>query len=217
MRTLLSKLQSAARELDRHSPTPRMYPWMMSKHERRLFDEMIRPARHYLEFGTGGSTLRALTVSDAQIYAVESSPEWLDTMRRYKAFRLAEHQRLHVALVDIGPVGAFGYPLHVHEAEHFGDYSRNVFNAVDPRLVDCVLVDGRFRVACTLQTILACHANRYVRILIHDFWNRPQYHGVLNFLDVQQRVDTLGVFSIKNGIDLSAVQAMYESYRTQPD
>ncbi len=55
----------------------------MSNDEIVIFDEVIKESRHYLEFGLGGSSFRAIQKSKAKIYTVESSHEWLNYMRQY--------------------------------------------------------------------------------------------------------------------------------------
>ncbi|WP_232473249.1 hypothetical protein [Brachyspira sp. SAP_772] len=60
--------------------------------------------------------------------------------------------------------------------------------------IDTILVDGRFRVACVLNSIFYC---RNAVIIIHDFFNREYYNVLLNYLDIVEKADTLGVFKIK--------------------
>lgn len=208
---------SMLRTLDRFSPCPLLYPFIMSENEKTTFDEAIKKSRHFLEFGMGGSTIRALQKSTAIIHTVESSPEWIEYMRKYLFLRFYEDRRLHVYPVYIGPVGDWGYPVSGDHRELFERYSSSVYQFVDSNLIDLILVDGRFRVACTLKAILSCHENSSVRILIHDFWNRPKYHIVLKYLDVMIQVDTIGLFSIKDNVDLNSVESDYEAYKCTPE
>jgi hypothetical protein len=39
---------------------------------------------------------------------------------------------------------------------------------------------------------------------------------VLKYLDVVDKIDTMGCFSIKNNVDLTAVAADYEAYKAVP-
>lgn len=203
--------------LDPLSPYPRYYPFRMSENEKAIFDEAIKESRHYLEFGLGGSTLRAIQKSKAMIYTVESSAEWIEYMRKYVVFRFFQNKRLYIFPVNIGPLGDWGYPQSEEFRESFEKYSSDVFQSIDSTLIDLSLVDGRFRVACTLKIVLACHENSRIRIIIHDFWNRPHYHIVLKYLDTISRADTMGVFSIKKNVDLKAVEADYEAYKFNPE
>jgi len=62
---------------------------------------------------------------------------------------------------------------------------------------------------------LECSANLNLKILIHDF-HREKYHVVLKYLDVIELVETLGVFKIKNNIDLNSIEQEYELYKFDP-
>lgn len=211
------RLKNIIRCIDRTSPYPLFYPFVMSRDEKSFFDETVRNSSHYLEFGLGGSTLRAIQKSKAKIYTVESSSEWINQMRKYLILRYAEHKRLHIFPVDIGPTRDWGYPEPDNDKNLFEAYSSSIFESIDPENIDLALVDGRFRVACTLKIILSCHGNKQLRILIHDFWNRPQYHVVLRYLDVVERVDSMGKFMIKNDVDIRSIQNDYEAYKFNPE
>lgn len=204
-------------KLDKHSPHPIFYAFIMSRREKSVFDEAIRNSKHYLEFGMGGSTLRAIEKSKATIYTVESSLEWINYMRGYVLIKRAEDKRLHIFPVDIGPVRAWGYPCTDTFKGKFEEYSSNVFGLIDKNLLDLVLVDGRFRVACSLKIVLECHGNPKISIMIHDFWERSHYHVLLKYLEVINRVDSLGVFLIKNDVDLRSVEKDYENYKSIPE
>ncbi|WP_286931853.1 hypothetical protein [Leclercia sp. UBA5958] len=56
-----------------------------------------------------------------------------------------------VDYVDIGPNKAWGYPIDDTHQEKFTDYSKTILQ--HDRAFDLILVDGRFRVACTLNAI----------------------------------------------------------------
>ncbi len=214
--TLKAKIKNIIRRLDMLSPYPFFYPFVMSRDEKMAFDEAVSKSKNYLEFGLGGSTLRALQKSKAKIYTVESSPEWIHQMQKYFILRHSENRRLSIFLVNIGPTGDWGYPEPDNDPSLFEAYSSSVFQSMDAKSIDLALVDGRFRVACILKIILSCHNNQKLNILVHDFWNRQQYHVVLKYLDVLKKVDTLGVFSIKNDVDMESVQKDYEAYKLNP-
>lgn len=201
--------------LDKYSQHPIYYPWVMSKNEKSLFDKFISSSRYYLEFGSGGSTIRALQKSTAIIYSVDSNQEWIDSMEEYLVVRLHMKCRLTFFLIDIGNTKEWGTPVDDTSKHLFPKYSADVFELVDYKKIDTVFVDGRFRVACVLQTVLNVytpHINNVV-ILIHDFWNREGYHVVLKYLEVVDKADTLGVFKVKNNLDIDEVKNDYNKYK----
>jgi hypothetical protein len=209
-----SKVKQVVCSLDKFSPYPVFYQFIMSKAEISIFDEAIKNSQHYLEFGLGGSTIRAIQRSKAKIYTVESSFGWLAYMRRYMIVRFFEGKCLHIHSVNIGPTRDWGFPD--NDNDIFEAYSSSIFHVIDPELVDLALVDGRFRVACTLKIIMSCCENSNLKILIHDFWNREQYHILLKYLDTVQKVDTIGLFSIKKSIDMKQVEKDYGAYKFDP-
>lgn len=214
---LKATAKTLLRKLDRFSPYPLFCPCFMSDKEKALFYKALKESRHYLEFGSGGSTVRAIQNSKVMIYTVDSSPECISSLRKYFLVRFFEKKRLHIYPVNIGPVYGWGFPESKNFEKFFENYSAGIFQAIDSRLIDVALVDGRFRVACTLKTVLHCHDNSNMKILIHDFWNRPHYHIVLKYLHTVNRADTLGVFSVKKNIDLKSVEHDYAAFKLIPE
>ena len=179
----------------------------MSEKERSLFRRVLNSAGSYFEFGSGGSTVWAIQ-KGLVVKGVESDKIWVDTLRR----NLGEKCQLE--FVDIGPTGEWGYPTSNRFEKSFENYSHAILN--NNESFDLVLVDGRFRVACTLATILhilkSSETPSNNRIFIHDFWDRSIYHVVLEFLEVIERVDTAGVFKVKSGISEKDVRIVYRRY-----
>ncbi|WP_022852612.1 hypothetical protein [Thermodesulfatator atlanticus] len=210
------QLSRIIKKIDQELPYPLFYPFLMKRKEKLLFDKLIKASKHYLEFGLGGSTLRALAKSRSIIYTVESSMEWIEYMRKYRIVKKFENERLFIYYVNIGPTKEMGFPVSDAYKNVFEKYSSNIFHFINPQKIDLVLIDGRFRVACALKTILKCYGNENIKILIHDFWNRNQYHIVLKYLEVLDKVEKLGLFSIKRNIDLNLVKKDYETYKTDP-
>jgi len=211
------KLKEMLIKLDKYSPVPFLFPFVMTNSEKALFDKTIKHSRVYLEFGMGGSTFRTLQKSKAKIYSIDSSTDWINFMHGYWIIKTQERKRLKLFYVNIGMTKEWGIPSGNDSRELFPNYSQNIFNLVDKKTVDTVLIDGRFRVACTLKTILECSENDNLHILIHDFWNRDKYHIVLKYLTELERVDTLGLFSIKENVDLNSVLLDYELFKYNHD
>ncbi len=179
----------------------------MSPSEKKLFKSCLKNATNYFEFGSGGSTVWAAQ-EDLTVYGVESDNDWVRALKE----NLGEN--CQVEAVDIGPTKEWGFPASLDHSENFPRYSQAVFDHQNP--FDFILVDGRFRVACTLSAIQ--HILTYsstpkdARIFIHDFWNRKQYHEVLDFLDIVDKEETAGVFKIKENIDPKKVEALWDTY-----
>lgn len=69
-----------------------------------------------------------------------------------------------------------------------------------------------------IQHILEHHQDaESARIYIHDFWYRPHYHFVLNFLEVKEKVKSAGVFTLKEDINVVKLEADWEKYSKVPE
>ena len=180
----------------------------MSLVERSTFEKYLKKTKSYFEFGSGGSTKLAIR-HGVEVYGVESDKFWVETLRK-EAGNLCK-----VDYVDIGPTKDWGYPIDETEKDKFPHYSEAILRFENG--FDLILIDGRFRVACTLNAIK--HTLKYQKnirktfILIHDFWNRPSYHDVLRFLDVVERSESLGVFKLKKNIDLKKLAEKIEEHK----
>ena len=187
----------------------------MTSGELALLRSCLDSAVSYLEFGAGASTIHASSVPTIErIDSVESSGEYVDEhllpnaaiSAALSAGRLAFH------VIDIGETSKWGYPIDASKKHLWPNYSLGVFSR--PSTHDLVLVDGRFRVACTLSSILSTPDD--CRILLHDFWDRPQYHIVSKYLETMDRIDTMGLFRKKPGVDPRKLRSLLERYQYLP-
>lgn len=181
----------------------------MRPNEIALLSAHLKRAHRVLEFGAGGSTTLALKLGVAQIVSVESDASWIERIHADgAASRAIEDGRLTLLHADIGPIGRMGGPSKDGPRQKWPDYARTPWPYVDAERLDLVLIDGRFRVACALETAL--RTPRETHILIHDFWNRPAYHGVLPFFEEVECCDTMGVFRTRRDLDREAAAALME-------
>jgi hypothetical protein len=118
-----------------------------------------------------------------------------------------------VFLPDLGPVRDWGIPTDKSYRSRWPTYSREVFKEQIP--FDLVFVDGRFRVACALAALL--ELKNPFRVLIHDFPNRPQYHILLPFFEVENQVGRLVVLLPKPGFNRSEAEKLYQKYAVLPE
>jgi hypothetical protein len=147
----------------------------MSPEERALFVAFLTNSDAYAEFGSGGSTFVASELVHRRIVSLESDRAWLDRVSAICAERphLVQPQLVHV---DVGPTGAWGYPTDPMTRDLWPDYADRLWAVEAVAQSDTFLIDGRFRVACFLETALRCRADAV--ILFHDFGSRSHYHIV---------------------------------------
>jgi hypothetical protein len=183
--------------------------------ETALLGSLLKRAHHSLEFGAGGSTTLALKLGVGRIVSVESDASWIARIHGdWAASRAIEDGRLTLLHADIGPIGRMGGPGKDAPRQKWPSYARTPWPHIDAAKLDLVLIDGRFRVACALEAALRCAD--HTAIVIHDFWNRPAYHGLLPFFDALERCQTMGVFRIRRNFDRNAAAALLEEAAYRP-
>lgn len=192
---------------------PKTYPFIMHEDEKELLKKYVQNATSYLEFGLGGSTIFSLINSDANIISIDTNKDWISFMKSYKFIKNNLDKRLSIYYIDIGPTKGWGYPVDESKNENFHKFSSEIFKLTDPSIYDLILVDGRFKVACTLQSILNCQNNKNLKILIHDYSFRDEYQIVEKYLNRDESINSLYVFSIKEQIDKDDLVKDYELFK----
>ena len=122
----------------------------------------------------------------------------------------------HPLHADIGPIISFGRPEAQTPDVCWLNYHQYCWSKFSERDFDFILIDGRFRVACTCQSLLRCNKPG-VLFAIHDFWNRPEYHILLKFFDVIDRADSLGIFKAKQKIDWQELNLVLQDHQFDYD
>lgn len=156
------------------------------------FDECMKRTRCYLEYGCGGSTLYAANAKVQTIISVDTDQAWVNAV---KAALTSTQTQLIIEYCDVGEVAEWGTPKNRNKAENFWRYIvlpwQNCRNTqLHP---DMVLIDGRFRVAAFLYSLLSARVG--TPILFDDYFDRPHYHIVESFSDVQERHGRMAAFS----------------------
>lgn len=197
---------------DQKLSNPSLFPIRLSDNEINFLLRNLNEKKgggkginNYLEFGSGGSTFLSIMNTNANVYSVESDLNWINYLRKWKIINENENKRLFFNYIDIGNVGEWGIPLEKDKEFLYENYSKYIFNI--KKDFDLVFIDGRFRIACVLQVLLNCQNN--TKIIIHDFNDRPNYHSILNFLDIIDTADTMALFKIKNNNDINKIEDLY--------
>ena len=135
-----------------------------------LLQAVLRCSTRYLEFGIGGSTFLATQLVKGSILAIESDLAWIENTRA-ACEKLGRPVGLTFNHADIGQTRDLGYPAQypsqMRNDPRWARYHDQVWSIPDASRSDSVLVDGRFRVACALQTLLHC-GDRTI-IMVHDY------------------------------------------------
>ena len=172
----------------------------------RLFRQELAACRVYGEYGCGSSTIWVAHHSNARILAVDSSPAWIAKVREATA---DQAERITIEAIDLGVLGDWGYPTTYRHRHRFGDYVHSPWRH-GPVKPDLVLIDGRFRVACFLHSLLAADAG--TPILFDDYTNRPHYHLVEEFCPIAQSEGRQALFRVPAELDREVIGRELEGF-----
>jgi hypothetical protein len=182
------------------------------------FRRELERTSNYLEFGSGGSTLLAHRMVKT-VVSVESDGHFLAEVRR----RLDGNPGAAATLIhaNIGLTEEWGKPVFTRltpkRVQRWQRYPQAPWAhyrrmGLEP---DLILVDGRFRVACVLESLLHLSTPHSCRILCDDYAGRPHYHVVERFATVTL-VGRMAVLRAKQPLDRAECHRLAEQYRTDP-
>jgi hypothetical protein len=168
---------------------------------KREFLRRLGLAHGYLEFGSGGSTLAAAKAGVRAI-SVEGDPVYARVVQR----TLGDTPNLEIIHVDIGLTREWSRPVVTWRSKErlrkWRAYIEVPFARLAGWFPDFVLVDGRFRKACVLQTARQAMLLQHpVTIMVDDYFDtgRQHYHEVEQWVGHPQRFGRAAVFELAGG------------------
>lgn len=181
----------------------------MTQEELNLLMNTVKGAESIYEFGCGGSTTVFCQMAIPNVYSVDSSLEWLVKVQK-SATAIGSPTTLILNYVDINANDKdFGMPK--DDSKKFNWYSYpTTFNNVS-KTPDVVFVDGRFRVACALESW--SNMSEYSKLIVHDYTKRPEYHIIEKYFTKEESAHTLCVFAKRNDVDTDELHKDIEIYK----
>jgi len=176
-----------------------------NENERIFLLEQLSNSKNYLEFGSGASTLMALTNPNLSIVSIDSSQEYIDFLGQKIEVLQLPISKVRFYVADIGPTGDWGRPLDDSAIAKFHNYALSAFEFLESIQFspDLILIDGRFRVATFLNTFLNCPG---AIVLFEDYYNRPEYFVVEALLMPADRCGRIALFQIP--VELEKLQTL---------
>lgn len=171
-------------------------PWF-DEESNAAFSRIIKDARVYLEYGCGGSTVAAAQHADL-VVSVESDPVYARTVKAVVG------DQVQFIVPNIGWTREFGFPVNANPTsrrlERWKQYPRLPWEIFRSRslLPDLVLIDGRFRAACCLESL--AHLTPLSVVLFDDYQSRD-YRVVERFADVVAMHGRMAELRRKSAID----------------
>lgn len=159
-----------------------------------MFKRHVADVKTYGEYGAGLSTKWILRETDAIAHSVDTDQKWVTSVQ----LECDNTKRLNARYCDVGQVQDWGWPADYAKRDNFQTYTRAWWtDGVSP---DLVLVDGRFRVCCFLTSLK--HAEPGTKIIFDDYFNRPQYHLVEEYLKPVEKCNRQALFVKPSDTDL---------------
>ena len=147
-----------------------------------LFKSLAKKASIYAEYGCGHSTFWVSNNTQIKIISVDSSKIWIEKIKGI----VKDQQEIIFQWIDCGELGEWGRPKTYEKRENFQNYINAIWQYPSFK-PDLILIDGRFRVACFLASLL--NSNPGTKIIFDDYFDRPYYHVVEEFI---QPIDKCG-------------------------
>ena len=179
---------------------------LTSKKAAKEIKKRIRFAKNYLEYGSGGSTLYASKYCK-KVLSVESDFDFKKTIENKL------NKNCKIIYSDIGETIKFGVPKSNDINTFLNPNGLNY--ALSPwklkNIPDLVLIDGRYRVISLLISLLK-NKNSKCIYLFDDYFLRPYYWVVEDYIKVLKKIDNLAVFKIKNNINKTDIRKVIKIY-----
>jgi hypothetical protein len=182
------------------------------------FQCRLSAAHGYVEYGSGGSTLLA-AAQGLPFVSIESDAAFADAVRR-SIMALTDSQEIarRVRHINIGMTHEWGEPVFTGPSKRRYQLWRRYCWApwVEPPVgePDLVFVDGRFRVACTVATLLALGSDREYEILVDDYSDRPHYRVLAEIAQIRQIVDRMAILTYRHGTSAQDLIQILRQYET---
>ena len=170
-----------------------------------LFSRLLAGRKTYVEYGSGGSTVLA-SKQGCKTISIESDFAFAQSVKRKVG------PNVKMVHVYIGPTSDWGVPFFNGNGGAFikrplwSRYPKAPWRYIPT--ADLVLVDGRFRVACALQSVIhGCQT-----ILMDDYADRPHYKVLERFADLSSMTGRMAVFTPKRDFDIAQCKLICEQY-----
>jgi hypothetical protein len=176
----------------------------------------------YLEYGSGGSTIEALQGA-MHVYSVESDKLFLDLVARQAGTAVAKGS-FHPVHVDHGWTTKWGRPLFTwrtaERLDRWGKYTAAPWALIEQAglVPDFIFVDGRFRVASVLESLLRLPQGADCLFMLDDFRQRSNaYSAVLRFATDVERCGRALVFRRRPDFNACECAKILLTYARDPD
>jgi len=152
-----------------------------------LFKQYLINCNYYFEYGVGASTSWVLENTNSKIISVDTNKKWINTIDVSN-----NSSRIKLNWINLGDLENWGRPRSYKYRNKFIDYISIVWNFNEK--ADVILIDGRFRVACFLYSLI--NAKTDSLIIFDDYNNRPYYHVIEEIVPIHDICGRQALFKV---------------------
>ena len=171
----------------------------LAEQDLKQFLSFIGSATHYLEYGSGGSTITASTCDNIEtITTVETDNAFLSSVIN-EINRSSTKAKMTPIYVDIGPVKLWGRPVDVKKNQTFPMYAIAPWRRIIEKEIpfpDLIFIDGRFRTASFLTSFAFSKPDTI--ILFDDYVTRPYKNTIENIIKPLECGERMAMFKVPN-------------------
>ncbi len=161
------------------------------------FRTLMARAKSYVEYGAGGSTVLA-DRTDVPTITVEGDRYFAQAVQK----KIRDRSSVELLVADIGTTVEWGAPMFKNLTPKrrarwlsYVDAPYKTLKSLNRSLPDLVLVDGRMRRACALESIRqAQEGDQAVTLCFDDYVPREHYKTVEDWLGKPQIVGRMAIF-----------------------
>ena len=170
----------------------------------KLFKKHVSQSNFYFEYGVGKSTKWVIENTKSKVIAVDSDQKWINNVSNKNSF----DERVKFIWVDLGKLTDWGRPISYNRRDNFISYINSVWT-FDIK-ADVILIDGRFRVACFLYSLLNTKKGSF--IFFDDYNNRPWYHIVEEVLPIYKKCGRQAIFIVTDTFNKGLARNLFEKF-----
>lgn len=177
----------------------------------KYFYNEIDKCTLYIEYGSGGSTLYVGN-KNKKVVSVENDYDFYNFL---KTKICNYYPNVNLLYVNTGIVGSYGIPIFKSPTSininKWKSYVQAPWKVIYNQTPDLIFIDGRFRVACALYSIIMMRDYPKTKILIDDYLNRPEYKIIENYAKFIGIKGRIGFFTIPKIFD-KKIYSVIEDY-----
>ena len=168
-----------------------------------LFKQYLMNCNIYFEYGVGASTRWVLENTKSKIISVDTDKKWINTIDLSN-----KDPRIKLNWINLGDLENWGRPKSYLYRARFINYVSNVWNFNEK--ADVILIDGRFRVACFLYSLINAKINSV--IIFDDYNNRPYYHIIEEILPIYKICGRQALFKVPKTFDKNSAEKLLDNF-----